>query len=588
MTEPFFFAAADGTPLFAVWRDASTPDSATTPCWVVCPPFAEEEKSAHRTLVELCEDLRARGESTLYLTYRGTGDSGGDFSQSTLVAWREDILAACVEAARRSGSTPGLIGLRMGASLAVEIAEEAKVEKLILLEPVLSGRSFLMQLGARKKLRAMMTEEEKTSDIQHPTSNVEALPDNAEDYDGWALGEKMREELKALDLMKSVPSLLADSEVLLMQVGPRSEIAPPLQKWVSEFQAKNTTANIEAQACVMPPFWNRLDLVASTPLLEVVADFKFLSQSTPTEKTAVAKTLSHNERAVTFQNKDGEKLIGVFHEPETGNRQPPILMLHGWTGYRTGPHQMLTRAARRLAAQGFPVLRFDFSGRGDSDGNAELATLATMTEDARAALRWLEQVQRSTRAIALGLCSGCEVALATAALENEKIEKLVLWSAPVFAAQKTEERVARKRKSHLKDYARKLLRPATWAKVISGKVDVRGVQKVLDQGGGQENKNVESGDPGFLPRGWRSGVLQKFRQTTAPVFLVYGTSDPTTDEALKWHGDLLATRADTAASSPEVHLVPGANHSYYGLDWEAEVFDATQKWLLTPPQIKDA
>jgi pimeloyl-ACP methyl ester carboxylesterase len=272
-------------------------------------------------------------------------------------------------------------------------------------------------------------------------------------------------------------------------------------------------------------------------------------------------------------------------------------MLHGWTGYRTGPHQMLTRAARRLAAQGFPVLRFDFAGRGDSAGDAELATLATMTEDARAALRWLESnsksEQGSTRVIVLGLCSGCEVALATAALENEKIEKLVLWSAPVFAAQKTEERVARKRKSHLKDYARKLLRPATWAKVISGKVDVRGVQKVLDQGGGQENKNVESGDPGFLPRGWRSGVLEKFKQTSAPVFLVYGTSDPTTDEALKWHNDLLAARANPSAGSPEVHLVPGANHSYYGLDWEAEVFDATQKWLLqtshnSTPHNKDA
>jgi pimeloyl-ACP methyl ester carboxylesterase len=595
MTEPFFFPARDGAPLFATWRGASTPRTGAAPCWVICAPFGEEEKSAHRTLVELCEALRARGASTLCFAYRGTGDSGGEFSQSTLAAWREDILAACEEARRRSGSTPGLIGLRLGASLAAQVAREAGVSQLILIEPVLVGRSFLMQLGARKKLRAMMTDEEKTLNVESArcagtrTSNAERQAQVPfEDYDGWPLGEAMREELGALNLMKEAPPLPAQSEVLVLQVGPRAEVASPLQKWAEEFAAKNSPGTVQTRAVVMPPFWNRLDLVKSAPLCEAVSGFEFRVSDCRVQvastRTATKSVRVNSEHAVTFPNERGENLVGIWHEAQSAigapfgsNSQSAILMLHGWTGYRTGPHQMLTRAARRFAVRGFPVLRFDFAGRGDSDGEAELATLATMAEDARAALRWLEREQGRTRAIVIGLCSGCEVALVTAALESQNVEQLVLWSAPVFAAQQSEARLARKRKSHLKEYARKLLRPTTWAKAISGKVDVRGVQRVLAEGGGQENKNVESGDPGHLPRGWRGEALEKFKRTHMPLFMVYGTADPTTPEALKWHRDLLAARELPVA--PEVHLVAGANHSYYGLDWEDEVFDATEKWL---------
>lgn len=579
MTEPFFFSGRDNTPLFATWRAPSTP-SATASCWVVCPPFAEEEKSAHRTLVELCEHLSSRGESSLFFAYAGTGDSGGDFAEQTLSSWREDTLSAIKEVARRTKSTPGLIGLRTGATLAAQVAREAGVRKLILIEPVLSGRSFLMQLGARKKLRAMITEEEGTSNLARPTSNVE-LKSEIEDYDGWPLSTAMQDELRALDLLREVSIFASNTEVLVLQVGPRAEISPQLQKWTNALKTKNHECEIESRAVVMPPVWNRLDLVSSSPLCEAVASFEFEASSTrQAAKYGSIDTSQTNERAVTFANDRGENLVAILHEPRSTIRNPQstIVMLHGWTGYRPGPHQMLTRAARRFAAQGIAVFRFDFAGRGDSAGNAELATLATMTEDARAAVRWLKREQGSTHVSLLGLCSGCEVALATSAFEAENVENLLLWSAPVFAAQKSEERLARKRQGYLKEYARKLLRPATWAKVISGKADVRGVQKVLAQGGGQENKNVESGDPGQLPRGWRSGVLERWKKTGMPVFMVYGTSDPTTDEALKWHTELIAARE--YSTTPDVHLVAGANHSYYGLEWEEEVFDVTQNWLL--------
>jgi hypothetical protein len=290
---------------------------------------------------------------------------------------------------------------------------------------------------------------------------------------------------------------------------------------------------------------------------------------------AISNITQAREEAVFLVNAKGEGLFGVWHEPgdETSRRNIAIVMLHGWSGTRTGPHQMLTRAARAFAADGYRVLRFDFAGRGDSDGDTEAATLATMADDVRDALQWCEEEKQVSQVVLVGLCSGCEVALA-AATRNAGVCALALWSAPVFAAGESSERKSRKRLHYAKEYARKLLRPSTYAKVFAGRLDTKSIGKALSGGGGAENKNVEANIAGQLPPGWRSAALKRFEKWTAPLLLVYGTGDPTTDEALAWYRAQVQGRIE-----PQVHFVEGANHSYYGLAWEHDVFAITLDWL---------
>jgi pimeloyl-ACP methyl ester carboxylesterase len=245
-------------------------------------------------------------------------------------------------------------------------------------------------------------------------------------------------------------------------------------------------------------------------------------------------------------------------------------MLHGWSGYRTGPHQMLARAAKIFAQQGHAVLRFDFAGRGDSDGEAQNATLATMADDTRAALQWCA-ARGYEKVILLGLCSGCEVAFACAS--DPDVRALALWSAPVFAAGQGDDLSrGRKRAENLKAYARKALKPATWRKVLTGRVDVAGVQRAASGGGGETARNVEDGSVGNLPRGWRARGISAFGKFRGPRLLIYGTADPATETSLEWH------LAQGSCPTTE-HFVEGANHSFYGLAWESEVIATTARWL---------
>lgn len=565
--EPLFFHAHDGTRLCGVWR--TNPDQlAPKHCWVICPPFAEEEKSAHRTLVELADSLVAKGDAVLFFAYSGTGDSDGEFANASLTAWCEDILNACEFArARYPQSIPGLIGLRLGASLAAQVGEQIAIQNLILIEPILRGRSFLMQLGARKKLRAMITDDEAgNASTDNATENLKPKTRESkfEDMDGWALGEKMREELRALDLNTHPPRIKGG--VLCLQVSPREQVSPAVEQFA---RALNEAAI--ARAVVMPPFWNRLDHVDSAPLIAAAANFE--THDLPIKHHAISHALPIFEdanNAFTLPNPSQQTLVGIHQKPKTPTSKPQLLFLHGWTGYRTGPHQMLARAARHFADAEYSGLRFDFAGRGDSEGDAAITTLATMADDARAMIGLLQKENPAAPIVVVGLCSGCEVAFAVA--DEPGVSGLILWSAPVFAAGQSSERIARKRSTHLKDYARKMLRPATWGKVLSGRLDLKGVRKVIGQGGGEEFKNSESGEAGHLPPGWREDAMRRFEKVRLPSLLIYGTSDPTTQEALAWHRGQLRV-------APEIHLIEGANHSYYGLDWEAEVFSVSEKWL---------
>ena len=274
------------------------------------------------------------------------------------------------------------------------------------------------------------------------------------------------------------------------------------------------------------------------------------------------------EIPLTFPNARGETLIGVLHQSAQSETRGSLLFLHGWSGYRTGPHQMLTRAARHFGARGWDSLRFDFAGRGDSQGDTELATLATMRDDTFDAAKVLAN-HRNGPIIVVGLCSGCEIAVAAA---NSDWNGIALWSAPIFAALPEDSGQEKKRAANLGKYARKLLNPQTYLKIVRGQIDTAAVGKAMKGGGGAANKNVESNQAGQLPPGFRKQSLANWKKYGGPILQIYGDADPIASEARDWY-------IEHSSRPPRVEMVAGANHSFYGLEWERQVFDLTENWL---------
>jgi exosortase A-associated hydrolase 2 len=245
--QAFFFPSSPDVELLGIFRGPATANRV----WVLCPPFAEEEKSARRVLTLLAQQLEKHGEASLLFSFRGTGDSQGEFVKAHLAAWKDDLIAAVAKARELAPQAEvALLGVRLGASLALQQAESVGAQTLVLIEPLLSGRSFLMQQNAKKQIRAQMTGEE--------APDPGAQKANADDLDGWALGAEMRAQLSALDLKREASNFTGQATIF--QVGPRPEVSPALQNFADGLKAK-------AHAVVMPPFWNLIDYSDPAPLL---------------------------------------------------------------------------------------------------------------------------------------------------------------------------------------------------------------------------------------------------------------------------------------------------------------------------------
>src|ERR1035441_774266 len=94
------------------------------------------------------------------------------------------------------------------------------------------------------------------------------------------------------------------------------------------------------------------------------------------------------EKQISFSVR-GQKLYGMLHLPKGKGPAPALSMFHGFTGNRFEPHQLFVKTARRLAKDGIAVLRFDFRGSGESEGDFKDITVPGEIEDGRESLNFL-------------------------------------------------------------------------------------------------------------------------------------------------------------------------------------------------------
>ena len=120
-----------------------------------------------------------------------------------------------------------------------------------------------------------------------------------------------------------------------------------------------------------------------------------------------------NARCISFRNQGGVMLHGILHEPDASvARGVCVLLLSPGTKGRVGPHRLYTKIAARLAPLGFHVLRFDFYGLGDSEGELSTRVLADMYNsiqsgryigDTIAAMDWMQETLGVRRFVGSGL-----------------------------------------------------------------------------------------------------------------------------------------------------------------------------------------
>jgi alpha/beta superfamily hydrolase len=135
--------------------------------------------------------------------------------------------------------------------------------------------------------------------------------------------------------------------------------------------------------------------------------------------------------AITLENQ-GEKIFGILHRPLHARRAPAVIICPGFAGTKCGKFRIFVTLAKELAKQGIAVLRFDYRGAGDSEGEFHEITLEGKINDTLKCLDFLaaDSLIDSSRVGILGRSLGGAIAVLVAR-RFQAIKSLVLW-APVF------------------------------------------------------------------------------------------------------------------------------------------------------------
>ncbi|MBM4164055.1 MAG: alpha/beta fold hydrolase [Lentisphaerae bacterium] len=511
------------------------------------PPLAEERKACHRILCDLARAWAAEGTAVLRFDYRGTGDSPGDFADFSVSDWLADAEAARAWLRDRYPQCePVVLGIRFGAALASRLV--APCAARLLIEPV-GGTDLLKQLLQRNQVNQMVA----YGRAPVSRARIEA---------GWLQGT-----CADLDGYPFTPRLAADLAVLAPGTWTEAGCVVSTGADTRAAHAAHIGAPAsERLALRLPAFWNTVGRVGIGPLSGALADalHRLVPAGVPRAAPGPLPE-SVGSGPITFASPSGT-IRGWVDWPSPA--RPPVarlLLIHGWSGDRTGPHRMFVTFARRLAAAGVMALRIDLSGRGDSDGDADAASIEAMTADTRAAVAWMRQTcPDGGPMIITAICSGCKVAFCAAA--EPGIDALTLWSPESMGSLRSAATGRRHTWRAIKTYAIKLTRRETWVKLTTGRIRADMVKKTLVH---HETRSAAEATE-------EDRILQHFRRYPGRIRLIFGGSDP--DAA----GSAAAYAAFCARHSirHDVHIVPHAGHSFYSLAWESDVLARSESFIL--------
>jgi dienelactone hydrolase len=162
------------------------------------------------------------------------------------------------------------------------------------------------------------------------------------------------------------------------------------------------------------------------------------------------------EHFVTFGH--GKALSGILTEPAGGTAQrPAVLLLNAGLLHHVGPNRLYVTLARRLAGAGLPVLRFDYSGLGESEPRRDETPLVqSMISEGIAAMDFLTMSGVADRFVPMGLCAGAENA-----------QRLARDDARVVGAALIDGYAYRTRRYHLRKLMRHVTSARSWGRLFA-------------------------------------------------------------------------------------------------------------------------
>jgi pimeloyl-ACP methyl ester carboxylesterase len=409
----------------AAW--ISRPETANGLGVVFLPAVGYAYSSSHRAVRVIAEALAEQGCWVVRVDYPGTGDSAGrEADIEALSTWRDTVSVAATWVRQLGVAQVAIIGLDLGATLALMECSRVDAAAVIAIHPVWSGNRFV------RRLRLL--------GLDVPADPL-AIASGGSFFSAGLSHDIAALEIDSLDIVGRTPVLIVDSpgrpdsahlvggmsasthvetwnvatlggflERPAEEAVADPELAGRLARWLSQFAPAMPAMPAKPVMPAMPakPVMPAMPAkpVMPVPGYELVA--------------AAEVAPSIVEEFVTI---GPDELAGVLTRAEGrgAGLGRTLVLLNSGSDPHIGPGRAWVELARRLVDYGWSTLRVDWTGWGESpDGESAPGRPYDQhtREETRRLISALQHAGADTVVLG-GLCAGAWVALDTARRSDE-------------------------------------------------------------------------------------------------------------------------------------------------------------------------
>lgn len=460
------------------WLHALPTHSQSDIAVLICPALTLDSFDLHQPLRVLADGLAAAGYPTMRFNYPDIGDSidivnSQHWGKEHLEAWQQSIHEAA-DWLRGSTGARHLVfcGLRIGATLATLAAEQRNdVAGLILLAPVLRGRSYLRQLWIEAGMQ---------------NGPVPPLSEGL-DFDELHLSAETVRLISQVDLRHA--NLPSGQPIAIFAKPDSKLLIECVEAWTNK-GAEVTRIGFEGLEPIIRDY-----VESEHPSADTSGIIDWLRQAVPAGPSRIPRTSipacaplrSPGCIETPLRFGPNSRLFGILCRPDQNPREMAVIITNSGRVPHYGFGRFGVEFARRLAAEGVTSLRMDFAGLGDSLGPVGKENLVSAlfetdrTPDISAAIDALERLGHRRIAI-YGSCAGAYHAF-HAALADQRVGTLLLVNLPLFIWREGETvTFARQRTFPFSHYLRMLTNQRGWSRLLRGEFNSIGLLRgQLDQ-----------------------------------------------------------------------------------------------------------
>ncbi|MET0087450.1 MAG: hydrolase 1, exosortase A system-associated [Sedimenticola sp.] len=538
--------------------------------WVICfPPFAEEMNKSRKMMSGFARKLADTGFAVAIPDLYGTGDSEGDFSDARWELWVSDYLNLLEWLTAKEHRRIHFWGIRLGCLLALEVASrfERNPDSFLFWQAVINGNLSMTQFLRLRMAATMMSGQKETvNDLRK-----KLLHEGKLEVAGYTLSHELLNSIDSLSMPDS--NIAGDSVVNWYEITSNTDKPLPLPTRKIIDQWKAIGVEVTVRPIVGDQFWQTQEISEVPELIDnSLASLKDLQS--PGEsgleglRDLIFPEVNHE---IPVQISCKNEILSAIHHGSESETSKGVLIVVGGPQYRVGSHRQFVQLSRALAASGFPVLRFDYRGMGDSTGS--FSGFEDISEDINCAIDSFQRINPTVQEIIIwGLCDAATAASIYAHKDN-RVTGLILLN-PWVRNEQTEA------KAYIKHYyVKRVLNKNFWHKLFSGKFKIMNSIKSLISLLNKSRGKRSDESPGSVQMSLADQMEMGFSLFKGKALLFLSGNDLTAAEfddtvsVSKSFSELLMDERFT------IERVTDADHTFSRREWKSIVESKSGAWI---------